>query len=328
MAPSVGIVLPHFGEIATVERVLGAARSMEEAGLESVWVRDHLFFTPHDYEPTGTRFLDPFSTLSAVAVSTRHLRLGTATLVPFRHPLVVSQLLGTIDALAGGGRLIVGVGAGGVPEPFVATGQPFDRRFKMVDEWMAALRATWESADALYSGTFFDFSHVTIDPRPSPSTPIWYGGASESSIRRAARLADGWLPGRCPLKVLDRLLPYLETQTEEHGRTLSIGIMPLLAIGDSRESALASVDIDGLLQTASHNPVWRESFDEQKDLDGMLIAGRADDCVEQAMALVSRGVEHLVFDFRLCADAIDEQLNRFAEEVLPRLQAGDDAWRT
>lgn len=317
----IGVTLPHFGRVATVDRVVGGARDLEAGGVDSVWVRDHLSFTPHDYEPPGTRFLDPFTTLAAIAHTTDRLQLGTATLIPFRHPLVVSQLLGGIDHLAGGGRLQVGVGAGGVRRPFESTGQDFERRFEIVEDWIRALRQSWSGESVSHDGPHYPYRDVTIDPRPLSTTPIWYGGASRAAVRRAVTVADGWLPGRCPRRVFDRLLGDLRERAAAADRHVQVGLMPLTVIDRDRRTALASFDSDALVRSAAANPVWRESFTHPDDLAGMLLAGSPEECAAQALELVDLGVEHLVFDFRLRPEAIDEQLEVFASTVLPLLRA-------
>lgn len=319
----IGIVLPHFGDVADPGRILEMAARLEDAGVDSVWFRDHLSFAPHDYEPPGTRFLDPFTSLAAIAATTRTIGLGTATLIPIRHPLIVSQLLGGIDALGGGGRLIVGVGAGGVREPFEALGLDFSGRFKVIDDWVGALTETWKGAPATWAGEHFAYDSVTIDPRPSFSTPVWYGGASASSVRRACRLADGWLPGRCPLSALTRLVALIRTEEQTVGKRMTVGVMPLLAMGDRRDQVLEGLDLDPLLRMARANPRWTGEFNGPEDLDGLLIAGNADDCVSQAAKVRSAGVDALVFDLRLVIDQVDEQFERFVTELVPALRTLD-----
>jgi len=88
----VGVLLPHFGAESTWERLVGFAPRLEQLGYRSVWVRDQINYHPHGFESRSSRFVDPFMTLSAVGMLTRRVILGTATVVTFRHPLVVSQL--------------------------------------------------------------------------------------------------------------------------------------------------------------------------------------------------------------------------------------------
>ena len=107
-------------------------------------------------------------------------------MLPYRHPLVAAKQFSTLDYLSGG-RAIVGIGAGHVQPEFERLGVDFHRRGKLVDEKLPVL------IDAL--------EHEWVDgygasPRPvqQPRPPVWVAGSSPAAIRRAARLADGWLP--------------------------------------------------------------------------------------------------------------------------------------
>src|SRR5262245_39504065 len=102
-----GLLLPHFSDDATRERLFGFVARIEALGFECVWVRYNLSFEAHGFEKPG-RFVDPFVTLSVIAGLTTRLRLGTAVTVPFRHPLVTAQLVGSL-AWAAAGRFEMGV---------------------------------------------------------------------------------------------------------------------------------------------------------------------------------------------------------------------------
>ena len=206
MSTRFGLLLPHFGQAANVDRVVGGAPQFEEWGFSAVFVRDNLMFRGHGFEPPGTTMMDPFTTLAAIAASTERLTVGFATLVPIRDPVVTSQLLGGLSNLAGPGRFLVGIGAGGQKDSFRALGIDWDSRTELVKEYVQVMRTTWMGEHVKHRGEFFQFEDVTIDPRPPPDTPIWYGGSTPASVRRALEYCDGWFPGRCPLKTLDRRL--------------------------------------------------------------------------------------------------------------------------
>ena len=166
----------------------------------------------------------------------------------------------------------------------------------------------------------FPFQGVTIDPPPPADTPIWYGGSTPASVRRALEYCDGWFPGRCPLKTFDKYVKRVRDGAEEQGRELGIGIIPVISIGDSREQALAKVNVEGLLEEANERKFWDGPFESADDLGGLLIAGTPEQCAEQIDEYVQRGVDQLVFDFRLRPDDYPEQVERLAEEVLPLVQ--------
>jgi alkanesulfonate monooxygenase SsuD/methylene tetrahydromethanopterin reductase-like flavin-dependent oxidoreductase (luciferase family) len=274
-------------------------------------------FQPHGFEQPSTVFMEPFSTLTAIAAITTKLVVGTATIIPFRHPLVTSQLYGGVSMVAGPGRLIAGIGAGAPKKPFEATGLAYEDRFDATKEMAEILKLTWSQEQVSYDGRLFQFEGVTIDPHPPADTPIWYGGSTPASVRRALEYCDGWFPGRCPLKTFDKYVKRVRDGAEEQGRELGIGIIPVISIADSREEALAKVNVEGLLEEANERKFWDGPFESADDLGGLLIAGTPKQCAEQIDEYVQRGVDQLVFDFRMRPDDYFEQVGRLAEEVLP-----------
>ncbi|HYU21166.1 MAG TPA: LLM class flavin-dependent oxidoreductase, partial [Chloroflexota bacterium] len=135
----VGVLLPPFGDESRWERLFGFSPRLEELGYRSVWVRDHINFHPHAFEGQSRRFVDPFIALTAVGMLTRRMVLGTGTLVPFRHPLVVSQLFGSLADVCGN-RIIAGIGAGGAAHSFEAVEMPYESRWQACRELAHILR--------------------------------------------------------------------------------------------------------------------------------------------------------------------------------------------
>lgn len=315
-----GILLLHFGGTANRESVIEQAPQLEEWGFGSVWTRDHLEFQPHEFEPKGTAFMEPFTTLTSIATLTESLKVGTATTIPFRHPLVTSQLYGGLAAVAGADRIIAGIGAGTPRKPFDATGIPFEDRFKAVKEMAEILKLTWAGGRASYQGELYQFTDVTIDPHPSSDTPIWYGGSSPASVRRALEYCDGWFPGRCPMKTFEKRLRPLRRGAEEQGRRMGVGIIPCISIGRSREDALGRVNVTALLAEARSRDLWVGPFDSADDLHGMLIAGSPSDCIDQIGQFIRLGVDQLVFDFRLRPDEYPQQVAWLAKDILPAVR--------
>ena len=97
-----GLLLPHFGEHASKEKLLEGSKLAEDLGFDSVWVRDHLVFEPHgEMEKPNRTFYDALTTLTAIGAVTKRIELGTGSLIPFRHPLVTALMAGTITQLVG-----------------------------------------------------------------------------------------------------------------------------------------------------------------------------------------------------------------------------------
>ncbi len=310
-----GLLLPHFGDHCTYARVFDFIPRIEELGFHSVWVRDHLSFAPHGFEGKSSTFLEPFTTLTAIAARSTRLMLGTGVVIPFRHPLVTSQLFGGL-AYVSKGRVIAGVGAGGVKKPFFATGVPYEKRFALCKELVEILRLTWSGPKVSYRGEFHSFEDVTIDPRPAPDTPIWYGGSSAGSVRRALEYCDGWFPGRCPLRTLDIRLQALRDGAPA-GKRMTTAIIPVVSIDRDRQTALAKINVKGLLDEAQGRPAWKGPFETAEDLEGILIAGSPADCIREVRKLVDREMDVVVFDFRLRPADYEQSVETLGREVLP-----------
>jgi probable F420-dependent oxidoreductase len=143
----------------------------------------------------GAVYWDPLSALAYLAAHTSRIRLATAVLVlGYHHPLEIAKRYGTLDVLSAG-RVVLGVGIGSLTEEFDLIGAPWPQRAARADDAIGALRAALGSAEPEYSGRFYAFSGMTVQPHAiQPEVPIWVGGRSEASLRRAVRLADGWMP--------------------------------------------------------------------------------------------------------------------------------------
>ena len=131
-------------------------------------------------------------------LGTRTLKLGTAILIlPQRNPVVTAKAVASLDHLAGGGRVLLGIGVGWLAEEFSALGVPFDDRGPRADEYVAAMRALWSQERASFHGRFVSFQDVFCRPLPpGRRIPIIVGGDTRAAARRAGRLGDGYFPAR------------------------------------------------------------------------------------------------------------------------------------
>lgn len=320
-----GLLLPHFGEHASKEKLLEGSKRAEELGFDSVWVRDHLVFEPHgEMEKPNRTFYDALTTLTAIGAVTDKLELGTGSLIPFRHPLVTALMAGTMTQLLGN-RLILGFGAGTFDHEFEAIGWGDKNRVEMVRSNAEILKRVFTENDVTYDDGIFNFENVTIEPKPTGDIPFWYCGATPRSARLAAEYADGWMPGRISLASIEKRMGVMKEITDQNGRPMpTVGVIPPTSVEDTREEALKHVNVPGLLAWANKAKFAVKppsgTFETVEDLEGQLIVGDPDQVVQEIKKFQQTGVEHVVFDFRFKFDRFFEQIELLGTEVLPKVR--------
>ena len=321
-----GLLLPHFGEEASKEKILEGSKLAEKVGFDSVWVRDHLVFEPHgEMEKPNRTFYDALTTLTAIGAVTEKIELGTGSLIPFRHPLVTALMAGTITQLVGP-RLILGFGAGTFDHEFAAVGMGDLDRVELVRSNAEILKRVFTENDVTYDDGVFSFENVTIEPKPvGGRVPFWYCGATPKSARLAVEYADGWMPGRISMRTMAKRVENMRELSAETGKTMpTVAVIPPTSIESTREEALKHVNIPGLLAWANKAKFAvmppSGSFETVEDLEGQLIVGDPDDAVREIKKFEAIGTEHLVFDFRFKFDRFFEQIELLATEVLPKVR--------
>ena len=229
-----------------VEKVSVAA---ESTGYDSVWVSDRTVF-PSDLvakypdrfgegkgDPRAQNVLEALTTLSYVAGLTKKVRLGTSVLVlPFRNPVLNSKMVATLDVLSGG-RLILGVGTGWMPEEFSAMNADFSSRGKVSDEHLEYFLESCKSAIPVYKGTHLRIEGMKVYPQAQqkPSPPIWVGGNSRAAMRRTAKYANGWHGIRLTPEELVHSLRKLKNICDEEGRDIhdiEISLRSTVSLGE------------------------------------------------------------------------------------------------
>ncbi|MEH0820747.1 TIGR03619 family F420-dependent LLM class oxidoreductase [Micromonospora sp. CPCC 205714] len=194
----VGFAPPVSGSWATPENMIHVARRAEQLGYHSLWTFQRLL-VPADlgWSETYHSVQDPVTTLAFLAAHTTRVRLGVAVLnMPFISPVLLAKQTATLDILAGG-RLDVGLGLGWADEEYQATGVSKHRRGHRAEEFLAVLRALWQDDVAAHRGEFYQVPPTRLEPKPvqRPHPPILLGGQAPAALRRAGRLADGWISG-------------------------------------------------------------------------------------------------------------------------------------
>lgn len=318
-----GLLLPHFGRHGDARRTIEGAVRAEALGFHSVWVRDHLFLpVPPGGASTDAAFLEGLTMLTAIGVSTGRVRLGTAALVPIRHPLQAALVASTMTHVVGP-RLILGIGRGSTSREFDALGLGGVDRLELLMTGVDIMRRAWSGEPFSWSDAFFSFEDVAIQPPPiGGSIPFWYCGNTPRSARLAAERLEGWLPGRISLATLRARVATLREVAEGLGRPMpAVGIVPATTVAARREDALAGIDLSGLFKTANGARFWVKppsgEFSTIEDLEGLLLWGSPQDIVRQVRKLEAAGVGHVVFDCRLDFSRFEEQMELLGHEVLP-----------
>lgn len=318
-----GLLLPHFGAAASPERIINAAITAEAAGIDAVWVRDHLLWTPHGMEGTDPTFVEPLAVLAAVAGRTERVLLGTAVLIPVRWPLKLAQDLASLSYLAGG-RLVAGLGLGSGQKELGAVGFQRTKRKRIFVETTEIVRRVWDGDNVSWNGEMFPFESVTIRPKPVQPIPLWYGGTTVKSVENAVAYCDGWMPGRIPIGALDQRLKLIEEMSAAAGAQVTRAIVPLVKIEKDSATARSGLDVRALAGSSEASSDWplppSGGFDTVDDLKGLLVVGDTAACAEQIAEIADRGMDHFVFDLRLQHDRFDEALDLIAGELLPLLR--------
>ena len=171
------------------------AITADRLGYHHLTCSEHVAIPAHVARTRGARYYDPLATLGFLAARTSRIRLVTHVLVlGYHHPLAIAKRYGTLDRLSAG-RLVLGVGVGTLAEEFALLGAPFADRGERYEDALRALRAAFGRRDPSYAGTHYRFADVLVDPcGVQLEVPIWLGGRTPRSLRRALVLGDGWDP--------------------------------------------------------------------------------------------------------------------------------------
>ncbi|HEY3845529.1 MAG TPA: TIGR03619 family F420-dependent LLM class oxidoreductase, partial [Acetobacteraceae bacterium] len=205
----IGFNLPMSGGMADPVAMARVAREGEALGFDYLTLTDHIAIPDvsapgYPYSESGEFYgaspgyrHEQLVATSWIAAKTERIRLVLAVMVvPHRPAVLAAKMLASIDVLSGG-RLVVGVGAGWLKAEFdsvVVT--PFTERGAVTDAYLDAFRTLWTEARPHIDGPYVKMGGLVFDPKPAqkPHPPIWVGGESGPSMRRAARLADAWYP--------------------------------------------------------------------------------------------------------------------------------------
>jgi probable F420-dependent oxidoreductase len=313
-----GFNLPISGTLAAPDIVTRIAREGESLGYDYLTVTDHVALPDmaepgYPYSESGAFYStatfyrhEQLTTAAWLAAVTSRLRLVLAVMVvPHRPAVLAAKMLATIDVLSGG-RLVVGIGAGWLKAEFDAVvTTPFAERGAVTDAYLAAFRTLWTEDKPTIAGKYVHYDRLVLEPKPvqQPHPPIWVGGESGPSLRRAARLGDAWYPiGSNNQHLLDSLPRYRAGVARLRQLTAAAGRAPEAVVLTYRVKRTG----DALPPRAS-------------DGERRLFSGSDADIVGDIHALQDLGVTAIDFDFEQpAADDVIAGMRGFRERVLAR----------
>ena len=200
-----GLIPVNIG-VQSVDQMVGLAQLAEKVGFESVWTFEHVlvpenYESKYPYDASGkmgaapeSPFVDPLLALTAIAASTKTLRLGTGVNILSQvNPLYMAKQAASLDFISNG-RFMLGVGIGWLREEFEALGVPFERRGARFDDYVVAMKKVWSGEVVEHQSEFINWSGFKSYPLPiqKPHLPVVMGGAAGKIYERIAKHGNGW----------------------------------------------------------------------------------------------------------------------------------------
>jgi len=308
-----GVVLQNFfawDDKITIKELIEHAALAEELGYNSIWVWDHLILGSRRFYP----IYDSLIVLSAVAVNTYKVRLGTSVfLLALRNPVVVAKQVSSLDHLSNG-RVILGVGAGWYEKEFKACGVNFKGRGKMLELNIMILKHLL--SNETFSGVYnsYEFDNVRLEPKPvqRPHPPIWIGGFGEKTLMRVAKMAEGWISffhtPDCFAESWRKILNYARECGRKEEKISNCIIIPAL-IYRNREDGIKAVEcfVNRYFNLLNYSKASLESA----------LTGNVNECIRYIEIFKEKGVKELVLVpvFKKTSE-IKEKIKELADSII------------
>jgi probable F420-dependent oxidoreductase len=300
----VGISLPQLFPQGRVDHVhlRDFVRRAEALGFHDGWLTENIL--------SPSFYLEPVAYMAHLAAMTEKLRLGVAVIIlNTRNPVQLAKALATVDQLSGG-RVTVGFGLGAGTASYPTFGVPEDRRVARFEEAIRVLKALWTEEHASMPGQFWRLDAAAMQPKPvqKPHLPIIFGGHSEPALRRAVRLADGWMAaGSSSTDESIQHLQLIRRYLDEAGRPRASFMLSkriYIALEDDETQAR-----ERLSQALSYQYGSRS-------VEGKGVAATPARAIEIIGRLRDAGLDHLVLN--PCYDHA-RQMDMLADAVVPHL---------
>lgn len=313
---------------------LALARLAEDLGFDSVWTSEH-HFADDGYMPSL------LAVSAAIAAVTERIEIGTGLLLaPMHHPLRLAEDAATVDAISAG-RLTLGLGLGWLDWEFEALGVSIGERVARMERAIEVCRAAWGPGLVQPEG-------VAVTPKPAREggPPIWIGAHAQPAVRRAARLADGWIAGEPDTRTLEAGVGWIRDELESAGRDPGAfeiaGYWPVFVSKASdaweairpylqymewkyEDAQVAKGRLGGELPSP---PAIEPGSKEDTELRRGIICGTPNEVAERILELAGIGGPRFTFVARLYfpgmpREMMGESTRLFAEHVIPVMRKAE-----
>ena len=256
------------------------ARAAELAGADALWACDHLFW----HGPS----LECMVALTVAATATDQVRLGSCVMqLPLRQAPAVAKQAASLQTLSGG-RLILGVGVGSHRGEYEQSGVDYHTRGRLLDAGIVELRRSWASGQGVARGDTEDGGSGRYRQLPAPPpVPVWAGGSSEAALRRAATLADGWMPLFLSPTEYGGAVERLAKEVDRAGRPVG-SVVPSMVLFISIDDDPGAARQRGTGWMSSLYGIPARAFDRH------LIHGTAAEVADVVASFRAVGAEHVV----------------------------------
>jgi probable F420-dependent oxidoreductase len=327
MALKIGVIPIEGGHY--YREALEEVTRAEELGFDSVWMEEHHSVTNH-YWPS------PIPVLAGFATRTSRLVLGTDIIVAaFHNPVRLAEDVAMLDVISSG-RFVLGIAIGYKPDEFALYGVELEKRGARFEEQLAIMKGLWTKDRVEFRGAYYSMEG-RLEPRPvqKPHPPVWIGGWGDITLRRAATLADNWIPG--PTADLKRLLAGKQQFLE---RRRAAGLAAPTEWPLTRDVIIADTDAEARVLAEEHIMVayrreyaggWRHPFidasiatDLDKLMEDRFIIGGPEQCLARIRRFVEQyGMTHLIcrmFFPGMPHARIMRGLELISREIMPALR--------
>ena len=313
---------------AIYDEMLAVGRAADRAGLASVWVSEH-HFSDDGYLPST------MAALSALATATDEIEIGTCiALAPLYDHVRLAEDAATVDLISGG-RLNVGLSIGYHDDEFENFGVPKEERVARTEEAVHVLRGSWSDGPIDFDPEFHAVSPDTsITPKPESAPPIVLGGGAKPAVRRAARIADGWIaPSSISIEGVRKRIEDIRNvrEQEEIDGDFQVYIIQHGFVANSREEAWEQMK-EGYLyiqrfyaELTGDEPIDELPAERVAELKEQAIFGTPEQVIEELETYRDALGDDIHFIFRtyhpgIGTEAMVECIERLGDEVAPHFE--------